>query len=455
MRVAITGGTGFVGGHLAKALCAIGHDVVVLARGVDHRPWAREILELPGITFVRVGTSDEQGLVRAFEGCDAVAHCAGINREIGMQTYEAVHIRGTANVVRAAEASGVRRLAFISFLRARPDCGSPYHESKWAAEEFVRGSSCEWTVLKPGMMFGLGDHMLDHLSHSMYTFPLFLGIGSRRVRPLAVEDVVDVLVAALLDGRLPGKTVGLVGPTEIGFDDAARVVARVLEKKRPFVRVPIAFHYLLGRVAEASMTVPLVSLAQVRILQEEVVEPLNAPDQVPDDLAPRTPFNEESIRARLPEAGPFHFDDLRWCTERHKRTSSSGDARAAVLVFDGDCGFCTTAAYWAQKRFHNGERAEAWQMLGDHVLESFGLSVNDVQQAAWWVDADGTRERGHRAAGRALQADGGWRRVLGWFVLSPPTSWLAASVYRVVVRWRYRLPGGTPACRLDGENRGQ
>jgi NADH dehydrogenase len=441
MRVAITGGTGFVGGHLAKALSANGHDVVVLARGVDHRPWAREIVALPLITFVRVGTNDEQGLVRAFEGCDAVAHCAGINREIGAQTYEAVHIRGTANVVRAAEASGVSRLAFISFLRARPDCGSPYHESKWAAEELVRGSSCEWTVLKPGMMFGGGDHMLDDLSHSLYTFPFFLGVGPRRVRPLAVDDVVDVLVAALLDGRLARKTVGLVGPTDIGFDDAARVVARVLEKKRAFVRVPIAFHHLLARVAEASMTVPLVSLAQVRILKEEVVEPLNAPDQVPDDLAPRTPFNEESIRAGLPEGGPFPIGDLRWFNERHERSNPSGEASSAVLVFDGKCGFCTGAANWAQKRFHNGERAEAWQLLDDHVLESFGLSVDDVQQAAWWVDAGGARERGHRAAGRALQADGGWWRLLGWFVLTPPTSWLAAGVYRLVVRLRYRLPG--------------
>jgi NADH dehydrogenase len=316
MRVAITGGTGFVGGHLAKSLAASGHDVVVLARGADNRPWAREILELPRVALVRAGIGDEQALVRAFDGCDAVAHCAGINREIGPQTYEAVHVRGTANVVRGTEAAGVDRLAFVSFLRARPGCGSPYHESKWAAEELVRASSCEWTVLKPGMMFGRGDHMLDHLSQALYTFPIFLGIGPRRVRPLAVEDAVEVLVAALGDGGLQRKTVGLVGPTEIGFDDAARLVARVLEKRRAFVTVPIAFHYLFARLAEATMTVPLVSRAQVRILREEVVEPLNAPDEVPTELAPRTLFDEESIRAGLPEAGPFRIDDLRWFTKR-------------------------------------------------------------------------------------------------------------------------------------------
>ena len=159
----------------------------------------------------------------------------------------------------------MRRVAIVSFLRARPDCGSPYHESKWAAEEIVRASNCEWTVLKPGMMFGRGDHMLDHLSHALYTFPVFLGIGPRRVRPLAVEDAVDVLMAALIDGRLAYQTVGLVGPTEIGFDDAARLVADVIGKRRLFIQAPLAFHHVLARAAERAMTVPLIARAQVQI----------------------------------------------------------------------------------------------------------------------------------------------------------------------------------------------
>lgn len=315
MRIGITGGTGFVGGHLAEKLSRRGHEAVVLSRGVDMRPWARQVLQLPGVSFIQVGTANEDGLRRAFQGCDAVAHCAGINREIGHQTYEAVHVQGTANVVRAAEQAGVQRIALLSFLRARPHCGSPYHESKWAAEELVRASGIEWTVLKPGMIFGRGDHMLDHLSHALYTFPLFLGIGERRVRPLAVEDALGVLVAALVDGRLPRKTVGLVGPTEIGFDDAARRVAGIMGVRRPFLRAPLAFHRLLAMVAETVMSVPLISKAQVRILKEEVVEAVCAPDDLPADLVPATAFNEASIRRGLPAPGPFRTTDLRCCLQ--------------------------------------------------------------------------------------------------------------------------------------------
>jgi len=311
VRIAITGGTGFVGGHLATELARRGHEALVVSRGVDHRPWAQEVLAAAGVEARRAATSDLDGLVEAFEGCDAVAHCAGINREIGAQTYEAVHIQGTATVVRAAELAGVGRLAYVSFLRARPACGSPYHESKWEAEQIVRTSTLDWTIIKPGMMFGRGDHMLDHLSKALCTFPVFVGIGARRVRPLAVQDAVRVLVAAVTDDALRGATVGLVGPTELGFDDAARLVASVIGRRRPFVVAPLAFHRLLAWVAERTMTVPLVSSAQVRILSEGVTTPVLAGDGLTDPaLVPSTPFDAASISAGLPELGRFGRDDL-------------------------------------------------------------------------------------------------------------------------------------------------
>jgi len=312
VRVAITGGTGFVGGHLAAALSAAGHEGVLIARGVDRRPLALDVQALPGISTVTAGVGDEQSLERAFAGCDAVAHCAGINREIGDATYDAVHVRGTASVVRAAERAGLQRLSLVSFLRARPDCGSAYHESKWAAEEILRSSNLAWTVLKPGMMYGRGDHMLDHLSKALLTFPIYIGIGHRRVRPLAIRDAVEVLLAALVGERLAHKTVPILGPTQLGFDDVARLVAQVLEKRRVFVRAPIAFHYLLARAAELLMTVPLVATAQVRILEEELIEPAMAPDDLPADLLPRTPFDEAAVSAGLPsQLERFGLRDLR------------------------------------------------------------------------------------------------------------------------------------------------
>lgn len=317
MKIAITGGTGFVGSHLARRLLAEGHEVVLVsrkvARSVNRNDGA--VNHAPGVTRVSSDLSDPGVLADAFAGCDAVAHCAGINREIGTQTFQRIHIDGTRNVVTAARRAAVRRIILMSFLRARPDCGSPYHESKWAAEEIVRNSGLEYTIAKAGMVYGRGDHMLDHLSHAFYTLPILATVGFRQkaIRPLAVDDLTQVLHAALVDGRLTNQTIAITGAEELYLSDAARRVAEVLGRRVMIFPAPVWFHYALAFVCEASMKVPLVARAQVRILSEGVVEPPTPCDALPADLVPVRRFTAEQIRGGLPEAGPFGMRDLRCC----------------------------------------------------------------------------------------------------------------------------------------------
>jgi uncharacterized protein YbjT (DUF2867 family) len=317
MKIAITGGTGFVGSHLATQLLADGHELVLLSRNVNksHNGEDCRLPDLHGLTRVSSDLSDTAMLANAFAGCEAVAHCAGINREIGSQTFRRIHIDGTRNVVEAAKAAGVRRITLMSFLRARPDCGSPYHESKWAAEEIVRSSGLDYTIVKAGMVYGRGDHMLDHLSHSFYTLPLLATVGFRQkaIRPLAVDDLIQVLRAALVDGRLPRKTIALTGAEELYLSDAARRVARVLGREIWIFPAPLWFHRLLAQVCEFTMKVPLVAKAQVRILSEGVVHPATVCDPLPSDLSSTRRFTPEQIRSGLPAPGPFGLRDLRCC----------------------------------------------------------------------------------------------------------------------------------------------
>ncbi len=309
MKIAITGGTGFVGGRLARSLLADGHDVVVVARGRDpHGEDLRSRL-VPG------SVDDEATLRRAFAGCDAVAHCAGINLERGRQTYRNIHVRGTQAVVDAARAAGVKKVVLLSFLRARPGCGSGYHESKWAAEEIVRGSGLDYTILKPGVIYGRGDHMLDHLSHGLHTLPVFglVGFREREIAPLAVDDAVRILKAALLTDALSRKTIAVTGPERLALGDAVRRVASVVGARPLYVRLPVWVHSLMAVALEQVMRIPLVSKAQVRILSEGVVEPAGRCDPLPPELAPARRFTEEQIRRGLPEPGPFGVADLRCC----------------------------------------------------------------------------------------------------------------------------------------------
>ena len=319
MKIAITGGTGFVGRHLARALVRDGHQVVLIARGVDTRDV--DIRHLGHATFAAIGTSSVGKLAGAFAGCDAVAHCAGINRALGEQTYECVHVEGTENVVDAAHAAGVRKVLLLSFLRARPGCGSPYHESKWAAEEIVRRSGLDYTVIKAGMIYGRGDHMLDHLSHTLHSLPLFatVGLKEKPIQPVAVEDVVRILQASLVDGRLSRQTVAVVGPQKMLLSEAVKQVARIVGKQVLIFPFPIFAHRILAWFFEHMMSVPLISSAQVFMLSEGITETASACVSLPDDLAPQIRFDDQQIRDRLPETKSFSLRDLRCCSRLARR----------------------------------------------------------------------------------------------------------------------------------------
>lgn len=306
MRIAITGATGFVGSHLTRRLESEGHRLVLVSRN-------------PVKDDARMVASDLSGverLTRLFQGCNAVAHCAGINRETGKQTYERVHVRGTRNVVEAAKRAGVEKIVLMGFLRARPQCGSEYHESKWEAEEIVRNSGLDYTVVKAGVVYGRGDHMLDHLSHALHTFPVFglVGLKEKSIRPLAVEDLVHVMRAALVDRRMKRQTVAVVGPEEIFLSEAVRRVAEVVGKQPLMLPLPVFCHRLLARAFELTMNIPLTSVAQVRILSEGVVEPGSPVSPLPYDLVPTRRLTTDQIRSGLPKPGPFCVGDLRWCS---------------------------------------------------------------------------------------------------------------------------------------------
>jgi nucleoside-diphosphate-sugar epimerase len=292
MRIAITGGTGFVGRNLAARLDPASTVVISRRTGVD--------------------IDDVDALADAFAGCDVVVHAAGINREIGDQTFQRVHVDGTRAMIAAAQQAGVKRIVMVSFLRARPNCGSGYHETKWAAEELIRQSGIDHTILKASMIYGSGDHMVDHVTRAVRTWPVFgtVGFRERTVRPIPVADFVDVMVAAA-EGRIPDPTVAVMGAEELPLGAAVRRVARVAGKRPLFVALPVWAIRVLAQVTEWTMIVPLVAKAQAQMLAEGVSEVAPTAPEAPVGIRPSHPFSEESIRAALPSAGRFGWSDLR------------------------------------------------------------------------------------------------------------------------------------------------
>ena len=115
-----------------------------------------------------------------------------------------------------------------------------------------------------------------------------------------------------------------------------------------------------------------------------------------------------------------------------------------MLIYDGDCGFCTAAANWFDDRVDPDTNVQPWQALD---LVALGLTVDDVSSAAYWLEPSGELQRGHRAVAASLRALGGGWAVAGRAIAVPPISWLAAGVYRAIAANRHRLPGAT--CSID------
>lgn len=127
-------------------------------------------------------------------------------------------------------------------------------------------------------------------------------------------------------------------------------------------------------------------------------------------------------------------------------TRERSDVGSGLLIYDGDCGFCTRTAAWLRRRLPPGYSVEASQRVSD--LEAFGLSRREVHEAAYWIDPGGRKLRGHRAIIRAVESSRGALGSLSKAAKVWPIDPLASWVYEVVARNRHRLPGATDHCHL-------
>jgi nucleoside-diphosphate-sugar epimerase len=300
MKVAITGGTGFIGRHLARDLISRGYEVIVIARG----QYSRNQQPVEGAALFALDANDTDRLAQAFEGCDAVVHCAGTSVEDSKQTFHRLHVEGTRSAVTASEHARIKKFVLVSYLNVRPNVNSEYHTTKWQGEEIVRTSKLNFTILKAGLVYGKGDHLLHNLSNLFRKLPVFAAVGLREksVRLVAVEDLVEVIRAALDEDRFERQTVAVLGPEEFPFSQAARRIAQAMGK--PFFIVlpfPVFFHRILAFFSERFMPKPLITKSQVQMLADGISQPTLESVPLPDELKPKTKFTEEQIRKGLPK----------------------------------------------------------------------------------------------------------------------------------------------------------
>lgn len=252
MNVLLTGASGFIGSHLARALRASGHVVIEVRRD----PGA--LTSAVQADFTRDLSAREW--LPKLAGVDAVINAVGILREHGEQTFECIHKRAPQALFASCVAAGVRRVVQISALGA--DRGmTRYFSSKRAADDYLATLPLEWTVVRPAITFGPGGSsarlfaMLAHLP--LVPLP---GRGEQRLQPIHIDDLAEAVVRLLGDTSMYRTRVELVGPQSFTLREllASLRAAMHLGPAR-FISIPMPLVRAGACVAGVSTMSPLDS----------------------------------------------------------------------------------------------------------------------------------------------------------------------------------------------------
>ena len=246
--VCILGGTGFVGRHIARLLCAQGWAVRIPTRDADK---ARRVLVSLPVEVVPADVHDAAQLTKLFAGVDAVINLVGILHEQGGQTFHRAHVGLPRKVIGAAGIAGVRRLLHMSALNAAPDAPSAYLRSKGEAEIAVQASGLQITLFRPSVIFGEGDSFLTLFAKLAKWVPVLpLACADAKFQPVWVEDVAQAFVHSLNNATSIGQRYDLCGPRVYRLRELVSFAAACRGRHPLIVPLPNAVAYLQASVME-------------------------------------------------------------------------------------------------------------------------------------------------------------------------------------------------------------
>ncbi len=277
-RVLVTGAAGFIGYHTCQALLDAGYEVVGLVR----EPLEDGPKRLRDVQYV-VGDIRDFDKIPTWElaNCDAVVHLVGIIAEIAGkgQTFEAVHVNGTANVLRAAQTTGgVRRFVYISAIGADVKAKSRYSQTKARAESLVVSSGLPYTILRPSIVLGPRAEFLTQMEGlirrpPLTPFPLpFIpvpGGGKNRFQPIYIDDLTACIVRSLDQDRAANAVIEVGGADSVTFNGLLEAVERRIGIKKPLFHAPMPVMFAAASVLEGLLPRPPITTDQLENLKRD------------------------------------------------------------------------------------------------------------------------------------------------------------------------------------------
>lgn len=248
MKVAVFGGTGFVGSYLVEELLSRGHEVRALARiGSEHKLPQSERCEA-----VTGEVEDPQAVQQTVQGCQAAIYNIGIIREFPERgiTYDSLHFEGAKRAMDTAVEQGARRFLLMSANGVRSD-GTPYQRTKYLAEQYLETTDLDWTIFRPSVIFGdprgrmeFATQLRDQIIRSPLPAPLFFdgllpfNAGSFRLAPIYAGDVASVFAKALEMPHTIHHVYPLCGPLAADWATILQTIAHACGREKWGVPAP-------------------------------------------------------------------------------------------------------------------------------------------------------------------------------------------------------------------------
>lgn len=275
----ITGATGYIGQHLVRRLVDRGERPRCLLRNPNKAP---QLFPVGKVEVFLGDTTKPETLAAAMQGVDTVVHTAFLTadrKERPGNIYDVTNVQGTANLIRAAEEAGVQRMIEISGLGTRPAKTGSYMQGRYLAEQFLKESRLDWTIIRPSVVFGKDAPFIKGLAgliNSSLVVPL-IGGGKILFQPIYVEDVVDVILNVLAEPQHASHAIFTIGgPDYYSFTEIIDALLHTMRKTRLKVPAPTFLVGIGAAVMETILPKPPLTKAAMALFSFDNTTELNS-----------------------------------------------------------------------------------------------------------------------------------------------------------------------------------
>jgi len=279
--VTVFGGSGFLGGHVVRALAKRGLRLRVAVRNPGRGYRLRMLGDVGQIEVVQANIRNPASVARALDGAQACVNLVGVLYEAGRQKFQAVHAMGARNVAEAAAAQGVQAFVQVSAIGADPESTAKYARTKAMGEAAVREILPNAVILRPSILFGQEDDFFNRFGAMASLSPVLplIGGGTCRFQPVFVSDVAAAVAGAVTDPGAAGRDYELGGPGVYTFKALMQIIARETGRRPILLPIPFPIASLIGVAGDlaAGLIPPPLTRDQVELLRTDNVVSPEAP----------------------------------------------------------------------------------------------------------------------------------------------------------------------------------